>query len=146
AFTLAIDLDQADRLRREQKGRREAGFDAPWLNARSVGSETGIGAVAAIRTYDGATLDPYRAAIGLLGAATDRGAQVFERSPVARIKFGRKTVTVHTAGGTIRAARVIVATGMPTMLFKALRRHFWFRRTYLVLTEPVPAKIRRGLG
>jgi glycine/D-amino acid oxidase-like deaminating enzyme len=145
-FTIAIDTDQAGRLRREQKGRRDAGLEAPWLNTRSVASETGIAAAAAIRTHDAATLDPYRAALGLLNAAVDRGALVFERSAASRIKFGRKGVVVHTASGTIRASRVVVATGVPTVLFKALRRHFWFRRTYLVLTEPVPAKVRRGLG
>src|SRR4029453_6017575 len=32
------------------------------------------------------------------------------------------------------------------MRFKALRGLFWFRPTSLVLTEPVPAKVRRGLG
>jgi glycine/D-amino acid oxidase-like deaminating enzyme len=146
AFTIAIDPEQAGRLRREQKGRRDAGLEAPWLNARNVATETGVVATAAIRTHDGATLDPYRAALWLLAAATDRGAQVFERTPATRIKFGRKGVVVHTADGTIRASRVIVATGVPTVLFKALRRHFWFRRTYLVLTEAVPAKVRRGLG
>ena len=53
---------------------------------------------------------------------------------------------MHTVGGTIRAGRVVVATGMPTPLFKALARHVWFRSAYLVLTEPVPAKIRHQLG
>jgi glycine/D-amino acid oxidase-like deaminating enzyme len=71
---------------------------------------------------------------------------VFEHSPATRIRFGRKAVDVHTAGGTIRADRVIVATGGPTALFKSLRRHFWFRRVYLALTAPVPARIRRHLG
>jgi glycine/D-amino acid oxidase-like deaminating enzyme len=32
------------------------------------------------------------------------------------------------------------------MLFKSLRRHFWFRTTFLALTDPVPAKIRKLLG
>src|SRR5262245_14080281 len=71
AFTIAIDADQAGRLRREQKGRRDAGLEAPWLNARNVAAETGIAAAAGIRTHDGATLDPYRAAVGLLNAAIE---------------------------------------------------------------------------
>ncbi len=55
-------------------------------------------------------------------------------------------VDVHTAGGTIRANRVVIATGMPTPLFKSLARHFWFRSAYLALTAPVPARIRQQLG
>ncbi len=146
ALTIGIDPEQSGHLRREQRARRDAGLDAPWLNARTISSETGIAAPAGIRAHESATLDPYRASLGLAAAAVERGAVVFERSPATRIKFGRRTVDVHTAGGTVRGARVVVATGVPTMLFKALRRHFWFRRTYLVLTARVPAKTRRGLG
>jgi glycine/D-amino acid oxidase-like deaminating enzyme len=35
---------------------------------------------------------------------------------------------------------------MPTPLFKALERHFWFRSSFLALTARVPAKIRNQLG
>src|SRR6185369_11895722 len=112
-----------------------------------VASETAISAVAAIRSRDGAALDPYRATLGIAAAAIERGAQFFERSPVTRITFARKWVDVKTDGGIIRADRVIVATGLPTTnLFKALARHFWYRSSYLTLTGRVPAKIRQRLG
>ena len=99
-----------------------------------------------MRTHDGATLDPYRATLGLADAAIDRGARFFERSPAKKIKFTRKWVEVQTPGGTIRADRVIVATGVPTALFKTLARHFWYRSSFLTLTERVPAKVRQQLG
>jgi glycine/D-amino acid oxidase-like deaminating enzyme len=51
-----------------------------------------------------------------------------------------------TANGRIHTKRVIVATGMPTQLYKSLVRHFWFRTAYFALTEPVPAKIRQQMG
>ncbi|MGH8714769.1 MAG: NAD(P)/FAD-dependent oxidoreductase, partial [Casimicrobiaceae bacterium] len=82
----------------------------------------------------------------LAGAAAARGAQLFERTPVKTITFTRKHAFVTLAGGAIKTRRVIVATGGPTTLFRALQRHFWFRSTYLVLTAPVPVKIRRQLG
>jgi glycine/D-amino acid oxidase-like deaminating enzyme len=53
---------------------------------------------------------------------------------------------VHTTGGTIRTRRVVVATAMPSGVFQSLARHFWFRTSYLALTEPIPAKIRNQLG
>jgi glycine/D-amino acid oxidase-like deaminating enzyme len=146
SVTVAMSAEQVGRLKREHKARRDAGFEAPLLNARALGADVGLAAAAGIRVRDGATIDPYRAALGLAAAAIERGAQVFERSPATRIKFSRRAVEVHTAGGAIRAARVIVATGWPTMLFKALRRHFWFRRTYCALTAPVPALTRERLG
>jgi glycine/D-amino acid oxidase-like deaminating enzyme len=146
ALLIAATPDQLARLRKEQKARREGGFEAPVVNGRVVASEAAVTAIAAIRSRDGATLDPYRAALGLAHAAMDRGAAFFERSAATRITFGRRSVDVRTAGGAIRADRVVIATGMPTPLFKALVRHFWYRSSFLALTARVPAKIRNQLG
>ena len=93
----------------------------------------------AIRTRDGATIDPYRAAIGLAAAAAERGAQIFERTAAARTTFGRRTADVVLDDGTIRTNRIVVATGRPTPLFKSLVRHFWFE-------ELVPRADRAGPG
>ncbi|OFW29541.1 MAG: hypothetical protein A3H97_01285 [Acidobacteria bacterium RIFCSPLOWO2_02_FULL_65_29] len=146
ALLVANTPEQALRLKKEQKVRRDAGLDAPLVNARAIAVEAAVSAISAIKTRDGATVDPYRAAIGLAGAAADRGAKLFERSPARRITFARKFVDVGTPHGTIRADRVVVATGTPTPLFKTLARHFWYRSSFLVLTERVPARIRQQLG
>lgn len=144
--TVALNEEQAARLIREQKSRREAGLDAPILKAAAVAADVAIPARSALRSTDSATLDPYRAAVGLAGAARARGALLFERTPVKRITFTRRYAVVTSDGGTIQTSRVIVATGMPTPLFKSLVRHFWFHSTSLVLTERIPARIRQRLG
>ena len=146
AVTVAITPDQAVRVKREYQARRAAGFDTSLLNARAVAADVALGGPVAIRSSSGATLDPYRACLGLAAAAADRGAQLFERTPVAKVTFTRKTADVVTAGGRIRTRRVVVATGMPTELYRSLARHFWFRTAYFALTEPVPARIRQQLG
>jgi len=143
---VAATPEQVARLRRDQKARRGGGADVSMMNARAIKTDLGLDASAAIRSKHGATLDPYRACLGLAAAAADRGAVLFERSPVRTITFNRKIATVMTANGRIRTKRVVVATGMPTPLFKALARHFWFHTTYAVQTEPVPAKIRQQIG
>ncbi|PYR07299.1 MAG: hypothetical protein DMG00_17100 [Acidobacteria bacterium] len=143
---VAATTEQAARLKRDQKARREAGFDVSMMNPLAIKTDLGLDASAAIRSKHGATLDPYRACVGLAAAAADRGAVLSERSPVRKITFNRKIATVMTANGRIRTRRVVVATGMPTPLFKALARHFWFHATYAVETEPVPAKIRQQIG
>jgi glycine/D-amino acid oxidase-like deaminating enzyme len=144
--TVALTPEQAARLKRDRKARLDAGLEAPALNARAVRAAFALDAVAGLRSRAGATLDPYRACVGLAAAARARGAALFERTPVRRITFGRKTADVFTARGSIRTTRVVIATGMPTPLFKSLARHFWFRSTYLALTARVPAKIRQRLG
>jgi glycine/D-amino acid oxidase-like deaminating enzyme len=144
---IARSADEAVRLKREYKARRDAGLEASLLTGRAVRADVGTDGIAGLRTRDGATLDPYRACAGLAAAAAARGAAIYERSEVRRITFNRKVADVHAAAGTIRTRRVIVATAMPTRtLFKALARHFWFRNTYRVLTAPVPARIRQQLG
>jgi glycine/D-amino acid oxidase-like deaminating enzyme len=142
----ATTQEQAAQLKREHKVRKEAGLDAPSLNAKAILAEAAFQAAGSIRTRDGATIDPYRAAIGLAAAAADRGAQIFERTAAMRTKFGRRTADVVLDDGNIRTKRIIVATGRPTVLFKSLIRHFWLKSSFLVMTAPVPAKVRSQLG
>ena len=146
AVTVAVTPEQVSRLTREHQARRKAGLEAPLLKTSALKSELGLDAVAGLRAKDGATVDPYRACLGLAAAAAQRGAVLYERSPVQKVTFNRKTVEVFTDGGSIKANRVVVATGMPTRLYKSLARHFWFRTTYLAQTAPVAAKIRQALG
>jgi glycine/D-amino acid oxidase-like deaminating enzyme len=143
---VAATPEQAIRMRKEQKSRRAAGLEAPSITPQAIASESAITGVAGVRTHQAATLDPYRAALGLAAAAVDRSARFFERSPVRKTTFQPRWVDVVTAGGTVRADRVIVATGVPTSLFKSLIRHFWLRTSFLAMTEPIPAKIRHQLG
>jgi glycine/D-amino acid oxidase-like deaminating enzyme len=146
AVTVALTPEQVARLKREQKARRDAGLDATLLNARSIAADVALASPAALRLKDGATLDPYRACLGLGMSAANRGAEIFERTPVVKVTFNRKTAEVITATGRIRTPRVIVTTGMPTPLYKSLIRHFWFRTAYFAQTEPVPARIRQQMG
>jgi glycine/D-amino acid oxidase-like deaminating enzyme len=144
--TVAMTAEKAARLKREQKARRDAGLEASLLNARAIAGETALAAAVGLRGRDGAALDPYRACLGLAAAAAQRGVQLFERTPVKKVTFTRKTADVLTATGRIRTQRVIVTTGIPTPLYKSLARHFWFRTAYLAQTEQVPARVRHQMG
>lgn len=146
AVTVAVTPEQVARLERERKARRSGGLDASLLNARAIAGEVALNASAALRAKDGATLDPYRACLGLAAAAEKRSVRLFERTPVKKVTFTRKTADVLTASGRIHTRRVVVATGTPTPLYKSLARHFWFRTTYVAQTEPMPAKIRQLMG
>lgn len=146
-ITVAATAEQLTQLRKDQKARRAGGLDAPFLAARVIKAETALDAAGGVRGRDSARLDPYRACVGLAASAADRGVTIFEHSPVRRVTFTRKIADVMTAGGAIRTRRVIVATGMPTpTLYQSLARHFWFRSTYLVMTDRIPARIRQQLG
>jgi glycine/D-amino acid oxidase-like deaminating enzyme len=146
AVTVAVTPDEIARLKKDRQARIAAGVDTPAVNARAIRGDAAVDGGFGLRARDNATIDPYRASLGLAAAAIQRGAEIYERSPVRRITFTRKHADVFTADGTIRTHHVLVTTGLPTALFHSLARHFWFRSTYFALTEPLPAKVRRQLG
>jgi glycine/D-amino acid oxidase-like deaminating enzyme len=139
------DPEAVKRLRREYDARRAAGFDHSWLTAAALTREASLEAGAAIRTR-GFGIDPYRACLGFAAAAQARGATVFERTAVRRIRAGRKGVELTTAAGTISAQAVVVATSAPLPDLRALRRHLHTHQSYAIVTESLPAAVRRDLG
>ena len=137
--------DAARGLQREYKARRESGLDCSWLTSRAVTQEAGIIANGGIRTKAEA-LDPYRACVGLAAAAASKGALIHERTAVRRIRAGRKAVEIKTDGGVITADAVIIAMGGLPDDLRALRRHFAPVQSYAVVTESLPAAVRREVG
>ena len=139
------DAEAVRRLKREYQARKDAGLDVSWLTARALARETALDGSGAIR-MKGDVVDPYRACVGLAAAAAARGALIHERTTVRRIRAGRKSVVVKTDGGELTADAVVIATGAPIDDLRALRRHFVARETYMVLTESLPAAVRRQTG
>lgn len=137
--------EAARRLQREYHARRDADVEASWLNARAAAAETGIIASGAIKTK-GEALDPYRASVGLAAVAAARGASIHERSVARRIRAGRKAVEIGTDGGAITAEAVVIATGALQDDLRALRRHFAPTQAWAVVTESMPAAVRRETG
>ena len=133
-------------LRREFDARVKATLDASWMSPPKLYNAATPAAPGGIRMRDAFSLDPYRACLGLAVAAASRGALFFERSGVRSVKAGRAHVDVVAETGTVRASTVVVTTGTPGVEFASLRRHFKRRERYLVLTEPMPAQVRRQIG
>jgi glycine/D-amino acid oxidase-like deaminating enzyme len=145
-FLTRDGADAARRLPREYRARRDAGVEGSWMNARAIAADTGIvGAQGGIRTK-GEALDPYRATVGLAAAAAARGATIHERTSVRRVRARRKAVEIRTDGGVVTAEAVVLATGGLIDDLKALRRHFAPVQSYVVVTESMPAAVRREVG
>lgn len=141
----AREADAVKRLRREYQNRRDAGFDHSWLTPGAVTREAAVESGGAIRTR-GASLDPYRACLGLTAAAVSRGAAVYEKSAAIRVRARRKDVEVTTEAGSVRADAVLVATSSPLGDLGALRRHLHARNRYAVVTQSLPAAVGREVG
>ena len=115
------------------------------MTAAGIAREAALESGGGIRT-SGAAVDPYQACLGLASAAARRGAILFERTEARSIRAARKSVDVHTPAGVVKAETVLIATGAPIADLRALRRHLRPRHGYAVLTEPLPAAVRRAVG
>ena len=146
AIYYATDATGVARLRSEYELRERLGFDAEWLGPGALRHTTGISGRGAIRTKGSAQFDPYRACLGVLDAAVDAGAQVFEQSRVRRIVSERDRVRLWTRDGTVECEQVVIATGYATARFRPLAGRFRMYRTYVLATEPISSRERRELG
>jgi glycine/D-amino acid oxidase-like deaminating enzyme len=142
-----VPAAMADKLaRREVSERSEAGLDATWLLPAALSRQTTIAATGAVRLHDWGVVHPVRLLLGFAAAARKRGAAFFEKSPVEKITFDRKQAVVKLQHGSITTPAIMVCTGEPTDLFRALKRHLRFEERYVVMTEPLSATIRAELG
>ena len=137
---------QEKALLRELAARQAAGLEASWLKPQAVLRETGLDAPGGLRTRGWAHADPYRLTVGFAAAAAKRKVAIFEASPVRALRTRGDHIDVLLPGGTIHAGRVIVCTGEPDSLHSSLSRHFKRDERYVVVTEPVPAGMRRAFG
>lgn len=145
-LTIASDSPESTRqLRRDQAARKDAGAPGSWVTPAAVAREAALDSGGGIRTH-AAAIDPYRACLGLLAAAASRGALIHERSAVARIRPSAGGVEISTAVGSLRADTVVVATWSPITDLRSLRRHLSANLLYSVVTEPLPAPVRRQVG
>jgi glycine/D-amino acid oxidase-like deaminating enzyme len=67
--------------------------------------------------------------------------RIFEASPLVGLDRAR-TPRVRTPGGSVEAGRVLLATGAWSARFRELRRAIVPVGTHIVLTEPIPERIR----
>ena len=131
-------------LVRDAQARRDAGIDVSWLKPAAATRETGVEVGrAGMRLRDWGHANPYELVVTFAKAAAERGAALFEHSPVKRVKTGRKRAQLIADGGTLLADTVVVCTGEPTDLYRSLKRHVRLDERYVVMTERVPARLRQ---
>ena len=143
---LVAQAGEEKELLREYDAREAAGVSVAWLTRRQVTAVTPLDVPAAMRSRDAFVFDPYRACLGLARAASARGALLFEKSPVKKVRAARKNVEIVTADASVSARTVIVTTGRATAEFRPLQRHFKTRETYAALSSPMPAPMRKQVG
>jgi putative aminophosphonate oxidoreductase len=107
--------------------------------ARRAGSPVHVGG-ALERT--GAIVQPALLARGLRRVASERGVRIFERSPMTGLREGSPGPIVATAGGTVAAGRVVLATNAWMVRHAAIRRWIVVVGSDIVATPPIPERLR----
>jgi glycine/D-amino acid oxidase-like deaminating enzyme len=81
-----------------------------------------------------ATVQPARLCFGLRDAVASKGVRIFEHTQVDEVRDER----VETAGGTVRAGAIVLATNADIGQFRPVRNLVATASSHIVLTEPVP--------
>ena len=91
----------------------------------------------------GALVDPARLAWGLRDAALSDGVRIHEHTRVTRLRRDGDGVVLETAGGRVRARRVLLATNAYRPLVRVIRRYVVPVYDYVLVTEPLSEEQRK---
>jgi glycine/D-amino acid oxidase-like deaminating enzyme len=97
--------------------------------------------LAAVRHTDASSVHPGRLVRGLRRAALDLGVEIHEGTPMIDLELGHQ-LAVQTSAARLECDRVILATGVYSGHIPALRRSFVPIGSHILLTEPVPERIK----
>jgi len=141
--TLALSEQEAKALARSAAMLTEDGFRAEFLDDTAVArSFPGGGFLAGLQHPDDGEIHPARFVRGLARAAEDKGARIYEGTPVSKITTGADSVTLETPKGRLSSAMLLLATNAYTALL-----HPYFdgaivgMRGQMFATEPAPQRL-----
>jgi glycine/D-amino acid oxidase-like deaminating enzyme len=120
-----------------EHGEQATVLDADQARDR-IGSPTYLGGC--LRHTGKATVHPVLLAWGLRRAALSLGVQVYEHSPVKRLRPAGAGLRAETPYGAVRAARTVVGTSAYPSPLRAIRRYVAPVYDYVLVTEPLSAE------
>jgi glycine/D-amino acid oxidase-like deaminating enzyme len=142
---------QLDGLGEEAAAARRLGHDVEVLDAAGARGELGspLWRGGLKYTTGNAMVEPGRLAWGLRRACLDAGVRIFEHTPVTALSPGaaRPGLTLATPYGSVRAARVALAAGVPGgELLRRIGAYVIPVWDYVLMTEPLSAAQAESLG
>jgi glycine/D-amino acid oxidase-like deaminating enzyme len=93
-----------------------------------------------------AMVQPARLAWGLAAACERLGVRIFEGTPATGLAVDADDVTVRTRDGVLRAGQVALGTSAFPALLRRLRLYIVPVYDYVLVTEPLSAAQRAGIG
>jgi glycine/D-amino acid oxidase-like deaminating enzyme len=118
-------IEAAGERHLELMGRKEA--------SELTGSPLALGGV---RELDAATVQPAKLARGLRRVALEKGAAIFEDTPMRRLDTSTIPPAVVTPRGTIRAGKVVLAMNAWAASMRPLRPYIFVTSSDIIATVP----------
>ena len=120
----------------ECKLRQQLDFEVECWSQRDIAAHFPFCRPCALFSENAAQVDPYRLTHGLLGAASQHGLRVYDRTAAARFSAERRGIRVKTeAGFVVKARRAVLAAGYESIRYvrgEAGR----LKSTYALISEP----------
>lgn len=147
-LTVAVQPWQVDELARLHAEADRLGLRWRLLDGETVRDEVASPTyLAGLEDPDGVALvDPARLAWGLRAACLRLGVRVHERTPATALARDPSGVRVSTPYGTVRAAKVLLATSAFPPLLPRISRYVVPVWDYALMTAPLSAEQRAAIG
>jgi glycine/D-amino acid oxidase-like deaminating enzyme len=145
----ALTEGQLEEARRSVTTARKLGLDTyEYLTRDQIRAELDSPLyLGGVRVRSGGILDPVKLVDGLRHEAQRLGVRVHEGSRVESVRPAGAGVELRTAGGALRAPRVVLATSAYThQLLPHLTRRFIPLYDYILVSEPLTPAQRERIG
>lgn len=142
----------ADKLRKRADFWQRRGAQVEWLDRAAVAEVVGSDYYhSGVVDRRGIAINPLAFVRGLARAAMAAGVRIYHHSPVRRIERRGDRWVLHTPGGEVNAAQVLICTNAYTNdLWPGLRSTVIPVRGYQVWSKPLPerdrARVLRGVA
>ncbi|CAM5278077.1 FAD-dependent oxidoreductase OS=Streptomyces alboniger OX=132473 GN=CP975_26180 PE=4 SV=1 [Streptomyces alboniger] len=134
---VATDEAQLKRLREDRDlAERMGAAQAEVLPGEESREIIGSPAVIGSMRTGGALVNPYKLARGIARVVREKGVTLYDDSPCLRVEPGTRP-TVVTAGGRVRADKVVLATNVHMDAFPPFRRKVVPIWTHAMVSEPL---------
>ncbi|HUW87522.1 MAG TPA: FAD-dependent oxidoreductase [Candidatus Paceibacterota bacterium] len=145
---VAVAPWQIEGMREEAELRNEFGDNIEFLNKEEIQARVKSPIYeGALFDHDGTALvDPARLVWGLEKACLSLGVKIYENSKVDWLDESDESVVLHTAYGTVTAAKVALATNVFRSLVRSARKYVIPVYDYQLVTEPLTPEQRESIG
>ncbi|TCT15514.1 glycine/D-amino acid oxidase-like deaminating enzyme [Natranaerovirga pectinivora] len=125
------------KLLAEYRSRKNAGFKASFINKKIMKEHFKLQYSAGIYSYDGAEINPYMFTKNLIHYSSLNGLRAYENTELISIDYKKGYNIAYTQNATIKAKKIIFATGYEAQSLVDSYTTTKFKTTYTLTTKPI---------